>query len=437
MTTVRRTGRWRAVVALALVAAAVALLAKQPRVLLVAGVAVAYASYPHLTTPPDPSLSLDRSVDPASPAPDEPVSVRVTLRNDGDRTLPDVSVVDGVPALARVVSGTPRHATALRPGESATWTYEVAVDPGLHRFRPATVLARDASGGTEVETTVDAPTELDCPTARETRPPLDPTLPFPGAVESETSGTGTAFARLGEYHPGDPLGRIDWRRFARTGDLATVEFRERHQAAVLVCADARPAACRGPPDRIHGAARCLSGAGRLVAALADRDVPVGFASLGPSLCWHRPSRSPAAVAATRCAIAAHPALDAGYPTDEQRDEAADGDEDGEQAAAPREFERQREQLRARLDGRQLVLLSPLCDDFPVETAATLSAVAPVTVIAPDPIDSDGAGAGGRLAAVERTNRIARLRGAGVDVIEWERDEALPAALARSREGLAR
>jgi uncharacterized protein (DUF58 family) len=117
---------------------------------------------------------------------------------------------------------------------------------GLAVDRPSmlllAVVARDLSGARETETTVAADTELDC-TGTETEGPLrDRTLDQVGRIVAQNGGSGIEFHRTREYRAGDAMHRIDWNRYARTGSLTTVEYREENAATVVLLVDARQVA---------------------------------------------------------------------------------------------------------------------------------------------------------------------------------------------------
>ena len=414
----RDTGRWRGVVAVALTASAVGLAADRAELLLVAAVGVVFAAYPRLTGTPDPALELDRAVSERSPAPGDEVEVTVTLHNAGGATLFDLRVVDGVPPALSVAEGSPRRTFALRPGATGSYTYTVEAETGTHSFEPATVVARDLSGAREVETTAAADTTVDCTASTAGGPRRDLTLEQVGRVLSNRGGAGTEFHRTREYRHGDPTNRIDWKRYARSGDLTTVEYREERASSVVVAVDAREPAYRAPGDRPHAVVHAVSAARQLLDALLSRRNRVGVAAFGRELCWHAPGAGRDHADDAHRLFSTHPAFRMSPPRD-----AVD-------------LDAQVESLRARLpDGAQVVLLSPLTDDGVVRAAKRLEAHDhPVSVVSPD-VTSDGT-PGERLASVERDNRLRRLRQAGIPAVDWRPDAPLGAALAKARGGTA-
>lgn len=411
----RRTNRWRGVVGVALVVGAVGLAAKRPPLLLLAGVGVVFAAYPDLAPRTEPAVGLERTVSDPNPDPGDHVEVSVSVTNQGDGLLADLRVVDGVPPTLSVVESLPRRGTALRPGETDSFTYTVRAERGTHGFEPATVVARDLAGATEFETTVgaEALTELDCTTPLSSAPVRPETLQQVGRIAADAGGIGTEFYRTREYHPSDSIGRIDWNRYAATGELTTTEYREERATSVLIAVDARASAYRGPDDHTHAVVRCVSGARRLVDVLSRTRNPVGVAGFGREYCLLEPDTGREHARRAHRILATHETFDSRPPTD------------------PVDLEGQARQLRASLNERtQLVLLSPLCDDEIVRLARRLQLAGhAVTVVTPDPTDEGSPGR--RLGQVERRNRETELRDAGVRVVPWAADEALESAFDRA------
>ncbi len=403
------THRWRGVIALSLAAGAAGLAVDRPTMLLLAVVGVVFAAYPRVLAEPTPQLSIERRLSNSTPRPGNEVTVTVTVTNEGG-FLPDVRIVDGVPALLSVSGGSPRRGTFFWPGRSVSFSYRIEAKHGKHPFEPATVVARDLSGAWEVETTVAADTEIDCTAATINGPLRNQTLDQVGRIIARNGGSGIEFYRTREYRSGDPMHRIDWNRYARTGDLTTVEYREENAATVVLLVDARRVAYRAATDEPHAVAYSVSAAEQLLASLhRDRNL-VGLAGFGRESCWLKPGAGRNHRAKARRLLATHRAFASTPPTEEP-----DHDE-------------QVEQLRMRLpDGAQVILLSPLSDDTIVETARRLDAYGHrVSVISPDVTGEESVGQ--RLAGVERENRLSALRKAGVPVVEWKPETPLAAAL---------
>ena len=424
MTTTRRTRRWRGVVAVVLAALSAGVLAKRPSLLLVAATGIAFAAYPELTPAPTPDVSMERHLAPESPSVGDVATVTATLRNDGSETLYDLRVVDGVPPMLSVDDGSPRVGTALRPGEETSIEYAVRAEPGVHRFGPTTVIARDVSGATEVETTVASETVIECGRGMTAVPLREQTRNRTGQLVTDRGGNGLEFHRIAEYERGDPVERIDWRRFARTRELTTVEFREERLAEVVLCVDARPSAYRSrSPTDPHAVAHAADSTMRIAEALFTAGHRVGLATLAADPCWLPPGSGPNHEDRFRTLLSTHPSLSMRPPEADVPDHPPQG-QDGRGDRS-----RWGSTLRGRLGGgTQLFLLTPLCDDGVTRHALTLAEAGhAVTVVSPDV--TAGSTTGARLARIERTNRIRTLRRAGIPTVDWNPDDRLGTALA--------
>lgn len=424
MTSVRRTHRWNSVLAIALLASAVGVYANRPFVLLSAIVGVAFVAYSHITEPPDVNLCLQRSVSDDTPQHNKRVTVTVTVENIGSHILPDVRISDGVPELLTVVDGTAHHAAALQPGSSTQFSYTVTAKHGGHSFQPARVIARDLSGAIEVETTVsEAKTpswqaRIDCPADVDTAPLHRRTTQSVGRVQSNKQGSGVEFDRVREYQYGDSSGRIDWKRFARTKQLTTVDFREERIRTVMLCLDARREAyCASGPDEPHGVSYSVAAAKGLLTELLSQRARVGIAVVGRTFCWFAPGTGDSHQAKAQEILMTHPSVSV-EPPDEQ------------EQLTDEQTEQQLRTLEARVEPTtQLVLLSPLTDSFITKSARRLEAQghAP-TVISPD-MTTDGT-LGERFGRIERANRIHLLREAGIPIIDWNPDGPIETTLQR-------
>ncbi|WP_328762990.1 DUF58 domain-containing protein [Haloarcula salinisoli] len=428
--TVRTTGRWRGIVAVALFFVAVGVLTDRPATLLVGVVGAGMAVYPRLSRPPTVELELERRLGDRRPASGDPVTVTTSVTNTGDRTLADCRVVDGVPAMLSVASGSPRHAAVVRPGETTEFSYAVETEPGRHQFDPATVIARDITGAHEVETSVAAGTEIQVGDAVPELPVREQPDGYAGRLVTDEGGSGIEFHSVREYRPGDPVGRIDSKRWARTGELTTVEFREELPTSVCLLVDARAPAYRAEADgRPNAVAHCLAGVEQLVSALSETRDAVGLAAFGRELCFRAPGVGADHETALWQLLGTHPAFDATPPGHVRAGGGVDGEEtDGD-------LDRQATLLRKQLGtDTQVVVLSPLSDEGIVETIRTLSAAGhTTTVISPD-VTADGS-LGRRLAGRERRMRLRTLRGADVPVVDW--DPATPLGTVLLDEGRRR
>lgn len=433
----RTTRRWRGVTAFALLAGALGVLLSRPSLALAGAAGVLFGAAARAAGPPSSAVVVEREVERERADPGDPVRVTVTVANAGDALLPDVRVVDGVPDALTVAEGSPRHATALRPGKRATFSYAVRASRGTHRFAPATVLLRGFTGAVEREVAVPAGSSVDeAATDEEPQreasavntdrlacaPRLDEgpavalrpqTTGFTGRVTTDLGGAGAEFHSVRAYRPGDPLSRVDWARVARTGEFATRQFREERSATVVCLLDTREAAyCAPTPDAPTALERSVTAAGTAFTSLLDAGDRAGIAAWGPTACWLAPGTGGEHRARARELLGTHPAF---APTPPDR------------TFLPT-IARRRVERRLPADA-QVLLFSPLADDRAVDLARRLDAYGHrVTTVSPDPTAHDTAGHA--LAAVERSRRLSTLRRAGVRVVDWG-SEPLATALVRA------
>lgn len=418
---VRETHRWRGATALSLLALAAGAATRSPASLLVAVFGVSFAAYTRLFTPPVPELSVERSVSDDDPDPGDDVEITFTLVNEGE-FLPDLRVVDGVPATLEVVDGTPRLATSLRPGKQASTTYTVEATRGDHTFSEVHVVARDVSGAHETQTTLATTTQLasvpNLPQL-ESFPLRSQTVQRVGRVPTRSGGSGIEFHSTREYRTGDPLSRVDWKRLARTGDLSTVQYREERAASVVVVVDTRSVSHVSDEDDEDAVEYGVEAAGGVASALLDSGDQVGVASFGPHWAWLPPSLGREHRARLREVLA----RDRGFA----------------RFAPDRRFLGSIvfRRLRKHLPGdAQVVFCSPLVDEDAVEYVHRIEASGhPVTVISPDVTGWETFGQ--QVVTVERAARIRALRKRSIRVIDWDVDEKLPVAVATAERGWSR
>jgi uncharacterized repeat protein (TIGR01451 family) len=419
------TDRWVGVSAVVMLSVGVAVLSGTPALLLAGAVGAGFVAFARSGRSELPTLAVERRVDQRDPEPGATVTVTVEVENVGGAPAFDLRIVDGVPPGLSVVAGSPRHGTALRPGASAAFSYDVRVERGEHAFQPTLVIGRDASGALEHRTTVSA-TGTETVTARPT-PTADISVPVRaktsrdvGRVVTDVGGSGIEFHSVREYRHGDPLKRIDWNRLAAGGGLATLQFREERSATVMLLVDARKDAYLAR-DRDGASAVDLSvaAAAESFVGLLDSDDRVGLAALSPRDCWLAPGAGAVHWARARAKLTSDPAF---------------GTEPPELPDYPTVRVRQ---LRKRLPASaQLVLFSPLCDDSVALVARRLEAYDyPVTVVSPDVTGTETPGR--TVAAIERRLRLSRLRDAGVRVVDWHIEDPLEVALVRAQRRWAR
>ena len=412
-----QTGRWHGVAAVGLAVLAVAVFSFQPALVLVAAILFGVAGYARLGVAPEANLAIERDVSADDPQPGDHVTVTVTVENEGAGFLPDLRVVDDVPPDLRVVDGSPTHATALRPGGETTFSYDVLAVYGDHDFGTAYTMTRDASGHHERTGSVrDGGLTLTCePLSTQPSVPLHPqTSGVVGRVTSDVGGSGHEFHSVREFRRGDPLRRVDWNRVARTGEMATLQFREEHAATVVILVDTRAAAFRVPDaDALSAVDRSLAGAAQVYASLLGDGDRVGLANVGLEWTWIAPGAGGDHRSRVREALKRDPNF-SGAGTD-----------------ATFNVDRYVRRLRRRLPSdAQLIVFSPLLDEDGAAVARRLHAHGHrVTAFSPDPTTTDSVGS--VVARIERTLAVGTIRAAGIPIVDWEQDEPLAVAVDRA------
>ncbi|QLH79221.1 DUF58 domain-containing protein [Halosimplex rubrum] len=400
-----RTGRWAGIHGLALAATAVAILLGRPVAILVGLAGVGFAAYSRAAEAPAPELAVERHVSDTDPAPGETVRVTLTVENESGATLPDLRFADDVPAGLEVVDGAARHTTALRPGKRASIAYEFEAVRGRHEFDSLTVVTRDVSGASRRvgRRATDRSTVVCRPAYEDRSVPLgDLATRLTGSQPVSATGEGQAFHSLREYRTGDPLGSVDWNRFAKDGELATRRFDQPRTVKVVLLVDARAAAYVTAGDGRPAVDACVHAAGALVGGLAEADCHVGLAALSPRDCWLPPASGRTHRERLLDALSTDDAFGWRPPAEGGSDTGGDG------------FGR----LLVQLSGdTQVVVCSPFVDDRPVEVARALDARGhDVTVASPDVTAEDSPYR--RLAATERRTRLDACRRSGIPVVEW-------------------
>ena len=409
MTTVHRTHRWQTIFIVALVTSSAGVYLKQPSLLLTSVVSIVYVTYPLLTSEPAVDLALSRTLTDGTPEHDDSVTVTVTVTNTGRQTLFDVRLIDGVPPLLAVTDGTARHTATLRPGKSTTFHYTVRAKYGTHQFEPATAVVYDICASTRVQTEISSKAQsaieetLEC-TVDIRNFTLQQTQRYTGQTSAAVGGSGIEFYQTRAYQRGDSANRIDWRRFARTGDLTTVEFREARLTTVILCIDAREAAFRTrQATEPHAVSYSVAAATKVASLLSERSVRIGVAIIGNEFKWLAPGIGQYHQAEISHLLKNHQTCSVTSAQSIQDTDPSD----------------QISRFLAR-SGKNVdvTLFTPLLDDFGVTAAQHLMVDGHTpTVVSPDVSMDETLGT--ELAQIERKNRIQMLRDVQIPVCNWQ------------------
>jgi len=422
----RRVRRYGGLAAAAVLLVAVGVGTGTPTLLLAGIVPLSFVVHGALSTlePLDGAVAVEREIRPETPLPGQPVAVTLTVTNVGESTVPDLRVADGVPEELGVRDGDARVGAPLRRGESVTAEYTLTATRGRYAFEAVRLRASSVSG-----TVVDeASREADGADGFECR--IDPedvslrrrTSAFSGALATDTGGTGVEFHATRDYRTGDPVARINWRRYAKTGELSTVEYREQRAARVAVLIDGRePNHVAADAALPTGATLCAYAATLAIRVLRGEGHHVGVGALG--IADPLTDRRPAWVPPDADGFAAHAAAVCNA--------AATGRNDGVTTTAVPDGGR--DELR-RLLGRlpptaQVIICTPALDDaVPSMVESIRTRGHETTVLSPSVTPES---VGGRVLGLERGVRLDRMRGFGAAVVDWDREEQVPLALART------
>jgi len=386
-------------------------------------------------------VRIRREITPETPLPGQPVEVTLTIENAGETAIPDLRFVDGVPDELGVTDGSPRGGRALASGGQFTRTYTLAADRGTYAFDDVTVRGRNATGTRLADATVRATgtTEFECRVTVEDIP-VQQTTAYAGQLATNTGGAGIEFFATREYRPGDPVKRIDWKQYAKTGELATVDFREQHAAHIVVLIDSRqPAHTAADQTAPTGATLSAYAATLALDVLVDEGHHVSLGALGiadpttdtdpPAWVSSDEGKSFVSHATAVCNAAA--------TTASAPDERA-ADPNTSTAAQPSTATQQSPAVDGGVDwhrvrslvptSAEVVLCTPGTDDRIVDLVESLRGDGhDVTMLSPQTVPET---VGGRTVALERAVRLDQVRLLGATVIDWNDNEQLPVALAR-------
>ena len=449
--------RYRGAVAAAIFLVAAGVVDQNGTLVLAAAIPVAYLTVGALSAVDAPEgLVAERRIQPQPARPGETVTVTLSLTNGTGRTLTDVRVADRVPEDLAVLEGTPRAAATLEPGEEVEVRYLLIARRGEYPYEPPEVRLRGLGAGA-AETRRPPTTGDDRLVAR-----LDAGAPpieeygrrRVGTFSTDEPGQGVVFHSVREHQPDDPADRIDWRHYAKRGELATVSYECNVSSTVVLVLDARLSN------------RVVSGPGRPTAvelsayaatrAMTDllrggHDVAVavlGIDGPGPAgLHWLPPAagstQQALALEAFRTAIDGERGSvlddeeesvldDEGVETNtdedtsqQLQDAASDPDPGSDPDRRQIRADQQVDQLLELVSsGAQVALFSPLLDGFPVTAAGRFRAVGiPVTVLSPDTIPANTVS--GQYAAIRRWSWLVACQRRGARVYDWRRGTPLP------------
>jgi len=333
------------------------------------------------------------------------VSVTLTVTNRG-AALEEVLLEDRVPAGLEVVDGSSRRLVTVPAGGSITWTYVLQGQRGYYSMRFVQATVREHLGLVVLEENLPTDGQLFVlpPVLRLRRVAIQPrrTRIYSGTIPAPQGGSGVEFFDIREYQPGDSLRSINWRATARhPQEIYSNEFEQERAADVGLVLDGRFRTNTFHDRSIFEHSVLATAA--LADALLNAGNRVGMLFYGRQITWTLP----------------------GY-----------GKYQGErilhdlsllelgESQTFNELYVPRHLFPAR---SQLVLISPLiAEDYDVLIGLRRMGYH-LLAISPNPVAFEAAGLpqthafllAGRIAQLQRSVLLRRLRGAGIHVVDWD------------------
>jgi len=172
------------------------------------------------------------------------VIVELTISNNSYRRTQQLEVFDNVPHEMKMRQGINQMRMNLGPGQSTRIKYRVRCPlRGHYTLGPVSVRYRNAFNLFANESKVQDRTDITVfPQVREIEEALlrsDVPKMYTGATTLKTPGPGMEFYSLREYLPGDAFRSINWKAFARTGELMVNEKTRDAVTDVFIILDTR------------------------------------------------------------------------------------------------------------------------------------------------------------------------------------------------------
>lgn len=382
---------------------------------------------------PDPVIEVERLTERVQIQEGEVTRVRLRVKNRGPRPIDLLQVEDRVHPELRGDNTRSAFSTSLEPGETGDLYYEVSGRSfGVHSLGPIALKVWDATGLFERDAELESYTKIVVfPKVAErlTRMPIRPrrTKSWPGEILARRRGAGMDYHSIRRFAVGDPVKRINWRASARysgeSDELLVNDYVAEVGAEVLVIVDAgRAGSGSFDQSRAHSVRAAISIAERL---LHDRD-RVGLLTTGANA--RRISPGYGRRQFDRIAMALL--------------QVEPGDSDFRwwvECSIHMIFP----------NISQIIFVSPLIEEDSIAAAAELSrdGQRDVIVVSPNPVDMAAHQPDRknprerrialRLAQMERSIQLDRLRSANILVIDWKTDDSLEEVMEVHRRALSK
>ena len=192
-------------------------------------------------------LEIKRDVSAVNVYKGDDINVELTVTNKSYRRTQQLEVFDNVPHEMKMRKGINLMRMNLGPGQTATIRYTVRCPlRGHYTIGPTSIRYRITFNLFVSETSVGDRSDITVfPQVRDVEEALirsDVPKMYTGATTLKTPGQGMEFYALREYFPGDSFRSINWKAFARTGELMVNEKTRDAVTDVFIILDTRDVA---------------------------------------------------------------------------------------------------------------------------------------------------------------------------------------------------
>jgi uncharacterized protein (DUF58 family) len=192
-------------------------------------------------------LEIKRDVSAVNVYKGDDINVVLTLTNKSYRRTQQLEVFDNVPHEMKMRKGINLMRMNLGPGQTTTIRYTVRCPlRGHYTIGPTSIRYRNTFNLFVSETSVGDRSDITVfPQVRDVEEALirsDVPKMYTGATTLKTPGQGMEFYALREYFPGDSFRSINWKAFARTGELMVNEKTRDAVTDVFIILDTRDVA---------------------------------------------------------------------------------------------------------------------------------------------------------------------------------------------------
>ena len=192
-------------------------------------------------------LEIKREVSAVNVYKGDDINVVLTITNQSYRRTQQLEVFDNVPHEMKMRKGVNLMRMNLGPGQTATIRYTVRCPlRGHYTIGPTSIRYRNTFNLFVSETSIGDRSDITVfPQVRDVEEALirsDVPKMYTGATTLKTPGQGMEFYALREYFPGDSFRSINWKAFARTGELMVNEKTRDAVTDVFIILDTRDVA---------------------------------------------------------------------------------------------------------------------------------------------------------------------------------------------------